>query len=214
MTLADSPPALDVSRLRESGFGSRTALWWGNTLLLFIETVMFALLAATYFYLQMNFQQWPPVQPHTIPPLARPLPDLPVPTIILVLQLLGCGAMALAHRAALQLNGPRVRLGMILALMLGIASAVLRFREFPGLHVRWDENAYGSITWMILGTHLLHLLAVTLEIAVLASYILFRPLHEKRALDVTLVAIYWYWTAGMWVIFYLLIYGYPRWIET
>src|SRR3954470_20606547 len=96
--------ALDVARLPESSFGTRAPLWWGNTLLLFIETTMFALLAATYFYLRMDFEQWPPVQPHTQPPMYHPLPDLPIPTAILALQLLGCGSMAAVHIAALRLN--------------------------------------------------------------------------------------------------------------
>jgi heme/copper-type cytochrome/quinol oxidase subunit 3 len=204
-------PPLDVSALPTSTFGTRAPLWWGNALLLFIETTMFGLLAATYFYLHMDFSQWPPVQSNTIPPIKNPLPDLAIPTIILALQLVGCAAIALSHHAALKLNTALVRAGIALALLLGIASIVLRFYEFPGLHFRWDDNAYGSITWMILGMHLFHLLALNLELAVIASYVFFHPLNEKKALDVTLTAIYWYWVAGMWVIFYGIVYWSPRW---
>ena len=34
----------------------------------------------------------------------------------------------------------------------------IRFYEFTQLNVRWDQNAYGSITWIILGLHAAHLL--------------------------------------------------------
>jgi len=66
---------------------------------------------------------------------------------------------------------------------------------------------------MILGMHLFHLFALTLELAVIAAYILVHPLHEKRATDVTLTAIYWYWVAAMWLAFYLIVYWSPRWYE-
>src|SRR4051812_23221134 len=132
MTPNAAQPLLDVSHLPESAFGTRTALWWGNTLLLVIEGMMFALLAATYYYLRMDFTQWPPVQPHSQPPLARPLPNLPIPTIILALQLLGCAGMGVAHRGALGLKSTWVRAGMAISLLLGAASIVLRFREFYG----------------------------------------------------------------------------------
>ena len=202
---------IEVSALPNSAFGTRALLWWGNTLLLVIETVMFALLAATYFYLRMNFTEWPPVQSNRLPPLYRPLPDLWASTTVLGLLAFGCISMAITHVAALRLNGFVVRLGLVVAIVLGVASITVRFYEFPTLHFRWDDNAYGSITWMILGMHLFHLLAVTLEIAVMGWYILRHPLDEKRALDVTLTAIYWYWVAVMWTIFYLIVYWSPRW---
>jgi hypothetical protein len=59
--------------------------------------------------------------------------------------------------------------------------------------------------------HLLHLLVMTGELGVLGSYTLTHPLEPKRALDATLAAIYYYWIAGMWVIFYLIVYWSPRW---
>jgi len=49
-----NPPALDVSGLPQSALDRRSLVWWGNTLLLVIETTMFALLVASYFYVIMN----------------------------------------------------------------------------------------------------------------------------------------------------------------
>jgi heme/copper-type cytochrome/quinol oxidase subunit 3 len=204
-------PAIDVSHLPASAFSTRSPLWWGNTMLLLIETTMFGLLAATYFYLRMNFTEWPPVQPNTQPPIYHPLPDLWASSWVLGLLVAGCITAAVAHVGALRLDAGLVRGGLILTILIGIAATVLRFYEFPTLHFRWDDNAYGSITWMILGTHLLHILTVTLEIGVITSYLLTHPLDERHALDVTLTAIYWYWVAGMWAIFYLIVYWSPRW---
>lgn len=202
---------LDVSGLPNSAFGSRAPLWWANTLLLLIETTMFAILAATYFYLRQNFHEWPPVQSNTFPPIYHPLSDLWASTAVLVVLAAGCLPMLLAHFAARRLDGMSVRIGLLLAILLGIASIVLRFYEFGTLKFRWDDNAYGSVLWTILGMHLLHLFTVVLELCVLASYTLTHPLDEKHALDVTLSAIYWYWVAVMWAVFYLIVYWSPRW---
>ena len=37
-----------------SVFDTKAPLWWGNTLLLFIETAMFGILVAIYFTVMMN----------------------------------------------------------------------------------------------------------------------------------------------------------------
>ena len=56
---------IDVSDLPPAVEDHRSPIWWGNLLLLCIETTMFGLLVATYFYLRMNFNQWPPVRSAT-----------------------------------------------------------------------------------------------------------------------------------------------------
>ena len=52
---------IDVSRLPASAMDHRSPIWWGNILLLLIETTMFALLIATYLYFRIvDFDRWPP----------------------------------------------------------------------------------------------------------------------------------------------------------
>jgi cytochrome c oxidase subunit III len=213
MTQFADHPRLDVSHLPEWGFGSCSPLWWGNNILLAIETTMFALLAASYFYLRQNFTEWPPVQSNINPPLYHPLPDLWASTSVLAVMLVGCTTIGLAHWAALRFRPTPVRIGMIVSFLLGALVIVLRFYEFSTLHFRWDDNAYGSITWMILGMHLFHLIVLTLEIAVVGVYVVIYHPYPKRALDVTTVANYWYWVAAMWVVFYLIVYWSPRWYQ-
>ena len=141
-------PAVDVSHLPETAFGTRTTLWWGNTLLLFIETTMFALLAATYFYLRQNFHEWPPVQPNTQPPIYHPLPDLWASTAVLAVLVAACVPMAMAHVAALRLKANLVRAGMLLAVVAGniLRSAV---GKLPAAVIVGSGAAL--ITWFIAG---------------------------------------------------------------
>jgi cytochrome c oxidase subunit 3 len=53
---------IDVSSLPAHTLDHRSPIWWGNTLLLVIESVMFGILIASYFYLYKNFSVWPPVR--------------------------------------------------------------------------------------------------------------------------------------------------------
>ena len=91
---------IDVSHLPEEAFGERSPVWWGNTLMLLIESSTVAILLVTYFYLRMNFQQWPPPKIDAYPPIDHPVPDLGFSTLNVLLLLLSVPLMAWTHRAA------------------------------------------------------------------------------------------------------------------
>src|SRR3954465_8598662 len=82
-------PAIDVSKLQPHVLDHRSPIWWGNLLLLFIETTMFAILIAIYLYYRVvDFDQWPPPRVDEFPVLANPVPDLGIPTLNLIIILL------------------------------------------------------------------------------------------------------------------------------
>jgi cytochrome c oxidase subunit III len=203
-------PTLDVSHLPSAAMDYRSPVWWGNLWLLVIESTMFALLIASYFYVRLNFPQWPPPRVDRFPILYDALPDLPAATANIAVLLLLCVPAFIADRACFKLNQRRVNFMLPLVILLGLVSIALRFLEFPGLHFRWDDNAYGSVIWTILVTHLLHLIVATLETVMMASWTFRYPLSIKHARDVRLTAIYWYWIAGMWVLLYAIVYWGPR----
>jgi hypothetical protein len=51
----------------------------------------------------------------------------------------------------------KVRIGLIIMSLLGIAPLIVRVFEFPAMHIAWDQNAYGSIVWVMLGLHTTHI---------------------------------------------------------
>lgn len=216
MTTADVPSRssayLDVSKLPASALDHRSPIWWGNLLLLCIETSMFALTIATYFYFRRNFDQWPPPKIDQMPVLYHPVPKLFWGTFNLVLLLASLVPMIIADRFCLRMNEMVVRISALIALLMALASIWVRFKEFPGLIFRWDDNAYGSITWTILGLHLMHLMILSAEDGLMTVYIWVHGLDDKHARDIRVTAVYWYWVVAMWVILYVLIYWTPRWI--
>jgi cytochrome c oxidase subunit III len=203
---------IDVSGLPLSAIDHRSPIWWGNALLLAIETTMFAILAATYFYLRQNFENWPPPQVNFIPPNLHPAPDLFWGTLNLVVILAAAFFMFLADRAALRFNRNKVLLWGAFTVLLGILAIVLRFREFHGTQFRWDDNAYASVVWGILLMHLIHLMVGISEDGFMFAYIMKQGMDDKHARDVRVTAVYWYWIGGIWVPLYAIVYLGPYWI--
>jgi cytochrome c oxidase subunit 3 len=209
---AVSQKTIDVRDLPSTMFDYREPLWWGNTLLLFIETTMFGILVAVYFSVRMNLSPFPPPKVDTFPVIYNPVPDLLIPTInlaVLLLSLIPCIRVDLSARRR---NEGAVKIGLIITLAFNIAAFVLRFYEFNSLHFRWDDNAYGSVTWTILGVHMLHILALGCEDIYLLAWTFAKGLDDKHALDLTVTAVYWYWIVGVWVLLYALVYLSPRFL--
>lgn len=95
---------------------------------------------------------------------------------------------------------------------LGTIMVAIRLYEFPGLNVSWDDNAYASTVWLLLGLHTLYLIAIVVEAAVVCVWAFMHGLDEKHSVDVTLTAATWYWTASVWLLLYAVIYWAPRWL--
>jgi heme/copper-type cytochrome/quinol oxidase subunit 3 len=197
---------IDVSGLPNIGFDHRSPLWWGNLLLLIIETVMFAIAGASYFYIRMNFEFWPPPRVDRLPVLYNTDPDLFFGSANTLLLGLSCLPMYWMDRAARHLRSGTVLMGLLVLILVGLSAMALRWFEFSAIHFDWADNAYASIVWTLLGTHLLHLLVATLEFSLLAHHTFCHGLDEKHALDVTVTAVYWYWVVGMWLLVYSLVY--------
>jgi heme/copper-type cytochrome/quinol oxidase subunit 3 len=78
------------------------------------------------------------------------------------------------------------------------------------MRFKWYENAYGSCVWFLLGMHYLHLLTLTAEVVFLTIWVFLRPFDEKHRVDITVLAVYWYWVAGIWIPLYAILYFGPR----
>src|SRR4051794_11790180 len=183
MTTAASPSrtVIDVSKLPASAMDHRSPIWWGNLMLLCIETSMFAIVIASYFYFRQNFDSWPPAKIDQTPVLYHPVPHLTWGTINLALMLLSLIPMILCDRACLSMNALTVKITGTIALLLAIASVVVRFKEFGGLIFRWNDNVYGSITWSLLGVHLMHLVILSCEDGLMMAYSWVKGLDDKHA---------------------------------
>jgi cytochrome c oxidase subunit 3 len=200
---------LDVSGLPMQGFDTRATIWWGNLLLLMIETTMFGILLAAYFYISQNFNLWPP--PRSEYPAGYGTdPMLLIPTLNLILLILSCAPAIWVDISARRGKKLSTQIAIVTCVIFGLVSIVLRWFEFPAMRFKWYENAYGSAVWFLLGMHYLHLLVLTTEAIFLAIWLFFRKFDEKHRIDLTVLAVYWYWVVGIWIPLYVILYFGPR----
>ena len=96
---------------------------------------------------------------------------------------------------------------------LGFIAATLRVCEFQGIQFYWDDNAYASTVWSILVLHLVYLIVAAAEAAILLVWLWRYGLDDKRVLDVTLTAVYWYWTVVVGALFISSYIGCHDWHE-
>jgi heme/copper-type cytochrome/quinol oxidase subunit 3 len=205
---------IDAAVLPKGEVDHRSLIWWDNLLLLFVETTVFGLLVASYFYYSQNFTGFPPPRVHDPPIIYNPVPDLDAPSINMMLLLLSCVPMFFADRLCLRKdpNEKLVSICLIAIVLMGFVIAGMRFAEFSAVHFKWNENAYASIVWLILGTHLVHVVTGTLELLLMLVWTATHQLDTKHARDIRVTAVYWYWVAGIYIPLYILVFWSPRWL--
>jgi cytochrome c oxidase subunit 3 len=192
---------LDVSHLPSYAFHHRSIIWWGTMGIIVIEGMIFALLIVSYLYLKGRSPQWPPGY---LPP------ELFWGTLNTAVLLASAIPNQLVKRAAERFDLRNVRLWMLVALAFGLGFNVIRIFEFGALNVWWDDNAYGSIVWTLLGAHTLHIVTDFVDSSVLLALLFIGPIDESRFVDVSDNSMYWYFVVLSWLPIYAVIYIAPR----
>ncbi|HEY0884068.1 MAG TPA: cytochrome c oxidase subunit 3 [Ramlibacter sp.] len=190
-------PSLDVSGLRSYAFGHHSIMWWGTMGMIAIESTVFALVIATYFYLRSHSTAWP---------MSVLPPDLLWGTINTAVMLVSALPNHLAKKAAEAHDLHGVRLWLWVAIAFGVVFLGVRVMEFAALNVRWDSSAYGSVVWVLLGFHTAHLATDVADTLVLAVLFHTGPLDGKRFVDVSENSMYWYFVVLVWLPIYFTLY--------
>jgi cytochrome c oxidase subunit III len=192
----------DVRRLPNHAFGPDSILWWGTLGFVAIETVGFALGITSYFFLMREVPDWPPGE---IDP-----PNLLLPSIFTGLVLASVIPNLWVKRASEEQRLRPVLIGMALMVVIGTILLTLRGLEFSTLNVRWDTNAYGSIVWVLLGLHTLHLATDVVDTAVLLALLVCGHVEPRRFTDAAENAEYWNFVVIAWLPLYAVLDLVPR----
>ena len=194
---------LDVSQLAPGAFGHRSLLWWGTMGMVLIEGTMFGIVIVAYFYLRMRNSDlacrtcrrqicngepstcsccWPARFPTSSAKKAGERIDL---------------------RAGAPVAGRR-------AWRSASASTSSVSFEFCHPELLWNTNAYGSIVWMLLGLHTVHIATDVVDTGVLTVLMFVGPIEEKRFVDVAENSMSWLFVVFTWIPVYFVIYIAPR----
>jgi cytochrome c oxidase subunit III len=193
--------AQDVSALPTWGFSTQSTPWWGTVAFFAIEGTAFALAIGTYVYLYTINPEWPLDAP---PP--NPWPGTLMTVVLLASIWPNHWTNRVAHAQALR----KVQIGLLIMSAVGLLTLAIRTFEFAHLNVGWDQNAYGSIVWVILGLHATHLITDVGDTLVLTVLMFTRHARPRRFSDVTDNAFYWDFVVLSWLPLYFLINWVPR----
>jgi len=195
-------PAGDVAELPTVTFGSKSLMWWGTLGFIVIEGWTTALLVVAYLYLRQNYETWPP--------LRTPYPSLLIPTINVLVMLVSCIPAYLVAQAARRLDEAAVKRWLLIMCLAVVPTIVLRWWELWAINTRWDTTAYGSAAWTIVGFHTSLLLLDVVDTLGLTLFYFIREMPARTYSDTVDNSNYWYFTVGLWVAIYLIVYVGPR----
>jgi heme/copper-type cytochrome/quinol oxidase subunit 3 len=167
---------LDVSRLPSVAFGPRDPTWWGVVSLVAIEGKMLVLLAVSYIFVFHRTAPFPPTHVGTgVAWLA---------TVEVVLWVGAVIAQHMCSKACVEADLPRMRRTLIVANLFALWACVLRLWIFAWLPFRWDDHAYGSVVWALLGVQWLHGITSVLEDAIYVVLFYRGPIEERHRVDI------------------------------
>ena len=116
----------------------------------------------------------------------------------------------IAARAAKRLDAGAVKLWLVISCIAIVPILILRWWELWALRTRWDSNAYGTAAWTVVGFHTSLLLLDVADTLGLTLFWFIRPMPLKTFSDTADNSFYWYFTVGIWVPIYLIVYVGPR----
>ena len=205
-SVAERPlePVLDASNLPSVVYGPRVVTWWGTVGFMVTETATLAACLAGYYYLRRNFEAWPP--------LRTPPPDLFIPSLSLLVLIATVVPCHMVKKAAERFDKESTTRWLWVAVGAMIAATILRFLEFGALNVRWDSNAYASVTWAIVFAHFTLVLIDTVETLVFAIMAQRDATPPRYYPGIAEDAFYTYFTVIVWIPCFVTVYLVPRWV--
>lgn len=203
MAITSPAAVLDVSRLPTLASGKRSPQWWGMFWLVIIESVVFALFIATYFYLRFLSEHWPPA--------GEKLPEIVLPTINTFI-LIGSSLAIAWGDSRLTKHGDQrgMIMGVTVSALLGTLFVILKVVEYHDTEYYWDSHAYGSIVWTIIFFHSSHVASVVMKASAVLALGLRGHFTKYRHIGLQINGLYWHFVVGIWIPLYFTIYITPR----
>lgn len=176
---------------------------WGMIYFLGTEVMLFGGLFAAFFVARFaNPELWATAAVH----LDHALPLVTVNTLIL---LVSGATMHYALHACRSGNRRAFNGSLIATLVLGATFLAVQMREYADLiaaGVRLTDGPFGSIFYLLTGTHAVHVAFGLVLIGILLWRGLAGQFDAKRHVAVDAVAMYWHFVDVVWVLLYLVVY--------
>lgn len=192
----------DLSTLPDSAHGPAHLVWWGNLGFMLIEGTGFALAIGAYLFLSSRSAHWPPV--------GDPLPSLFWSTIFTVGLFASEPLNLWVKRRVSAHDAAGVRMGVLAMVVAGLLLLVLRGLEIAALVPSWNQDAYGSVLWMLMILHSSHILTDWGDTVVQGLWLFTHRIGDDQFADVEDNCNYWTFVVLAWVPLYAILYWLPR----
>ena len=172
--------------------------WWGMMILITTESMIFIGLLGAYFFTRAISKQWPlgGIEP---PELKTIIPF----TVVL----LGSSIPIFWAEAAIKKgNVGRMRIGMAISFVMGLAFLINLGFEYRSLTFGIRDNAYGSLFYGITGLHGAHLAVGLLMSAVVQLKAKLGRLTAERHLTFQVFSLYWHFVDVVWIFVFSSLY--------
>ncbi len=167
--------------------GWASPIVWGVAFLIAIEGTLLLLFVASYFYLRMGTDPWPPAQVTA----EAPGMEWVLPLVSQLLLLLSIVPVAAGVRALVRGRRRPLLFGLPAGLLLAAGYLVLKGWEYAGRPYRWDAHAYGSLDWTMGGYAALHVMILLLAGGFAWVLTLRRHFHPGRYTGLQALLLYW-----------------------
>ncbi|MBV9862686.1 MAG: heme-copper oxidase subunit III [Alphaproteobacteria bacterium] len=186
--------ALTVGAIARRGTG-----WWGLLTVIATEAALFVYLLFSYFYYDVQFGRgWLPDPPS----FRYSLPN----TIILVASNI---AAWVAARGIQRGGRGRLVVGILVALLLGVAFCVLQVLEWRSLTYTLNANTYSSVYFTTGGFHLAHVVVGVLILLLLLLWSVLGYFDRLRHTPVLIGTAYWHFVLAVWLAVFFSFYVTP-----
>jgi len=172
-------------------------LVFGVTIFLASESMLFAGLLAAWYDLRG-------LSPHWMAPGTEI--DFGLATFGTCLLGLGSVTMGVAQFAAAKRRAGVARAMLVVTLFCALGFAYTALRDWSEANFQVDTNAYGTLFYVLTGTHLAHVLAGAVLLAALALFLGRPAFTSDRHAGVEAIAYYWHFVFVVWLAVYATIY--------
>jgi cytochrome c oxidase subunit 3 len=172
-------------------------LVFGTVVFLASESMVFAALLAAYYDLRGGSAAWPP-----------PGTQLDAAGMLLGTVFLGIGSVTMAIAQVAAMRGGRVvaRAMLVLTILAAIAFLVLEWNDWSSANFHLADNAYGTIYYVLTGTHFAHVVAGVVLLAAVAIFLSRPAFTREHHAGVEAVAYYWHFVFVVWLALYATIF--------
>ena len=172
-------------------------LVFGVVVFLASESMLFAGLLAAWYDLRGANAAWPP--PGT-------MNDVTGATIGTLLLGLGSVTMGIAQHSARKQRRGLARAMLLLTFAFAVAFIVIALRDWSAANFHVDTNAYGTIFYVITGTHLAHVVAGAVLLLAMTIYLARPAFQAEQQAGIEAIGYYWHFVFVIWVAVWATIY--------